>query len=118
SDQLMHFVPGPDFPTGGILVESKGSIAETYRTGRGGFRVRARWTREETGRGGYQIVVTEIPYLVQKAKLIEKIAELLEAKKLPLLGDIRDESAEDVRVVLEPKSRGVDPAVLMESLFR
>jgi len=118
SDQLMHFVPGPDFPTGGILVESKGSMAETYRTGRGGFRVRARWTKEENGRGTWQIVVTEIPYLVQKAKLIEKIAELLEAKKLPLLGDVRDESAEDIRVVLEPKTRAVDPTILMESLFR
>ncbi len=118
SEQLMHFVPGPDFPTGGTIIESRSSIIETYRTGRGGFRVRARWAREETGRGGYIVVITEIPYLVQKAKLIEKIAELLEAKKLPLLNDVRDESAEDIRIVLEPKSRAVDPVVLMESLFR
>jgi topoisomerase-4 subunit A len=90
ADKLIDFVPGPDFPTGGVIVEDRASIIEAYRTGRGGFRLRARWTREETGRGGYQIVVTEIPYLVQKSRLIEKIAELLEAKKLPLLADVRD----------------------------
>ena len=118
SEQLLTFVPGPDLPTGGVIVEPRASIAETYRTGRGSFRVRARWEREETGRGTYVIVVTEIPYLVQKSRLIEKIAELLNEKKLPLLADVRDESAEDVRIVLEPRARNVDPALLMESLFR
>jgi topoisomerase IV subunit A len=118
AEKLIEFVPGPDFPTGGILVEDRASIIESYRTGRGGFRLRARWEREETGRGTYNIVVTEIPYLVQKSRLIEKIAELLEAKRLPLLADIRDESAEDVRLVLEPRARTVDPLVLMEQLFR
>lgn len=117
-EELMEFIPGPDLPTGGVMVESRGSILESYRTGRGGFRVRARWETEDTGRGGYQIVVTEIPYMVQKARLIEKIAELLNARKLPLLDDVRDESAEDVRLVLIPKSRTVDPQLLMESLFR
>ena len=118
TDALLQFVPGPDLPTGGIIIESRGSIAETYRTGRGGFRVRARWEKEDAGRGTWHIVVTEIPYLVQKGRLIEKIAELLNDKKLPLLGDVRDESTEDVRVVLEPKSKTVDPVMLMESLFR
>jgi topoisomerase-4 subunit A len=118
SEQLLTFVPGPDFPTGGIIVESKESIRETYRTGRGAFRVRARWTKEETGRGTWVAVVTEIPYLVSKGRLIEKMAELINEKKLPLLADIRDESTEDVRVVLEPRSRTVDPAILMESLFK
>ncbi len=117
-EKLAELIPGPDFPTGGVLVEPRDSILEAYRTGRGGFRLRARWEREETGRGGYQIVVTEIPYQVQKAKLVEKIAELLTEKKLPLLGDVRDECAEAVRLVLEPKSRTVDPVLLMESLFR
>jgi len=116
--KLVEFVPGPDFPTGGILVEDRDAIVETYKTGRGAFRLRARWEREELGRGTWQIVVTEIPYQVQKSRLIEKIAELMQARKLPLLGDIRDESAEDVRLVLEPKSRGVDPEILMESLFK
>ena len=110
--------PGPDFPTGGVIVEPREQILEAYKTGRGGFRVRARWDKEETGRGGYQVVVTEIPYQVQKAKLVEKIAELMSEKKLPLLGDVRDESAEEIRLVLEPKSRTVDPVLLMESLFR
>ena len=109
---------GPDFPTGGILVEDPATIAEAYKTGRGGFRVRARWEKEEGARGAYQIVVTEIPYQVQKAKLIERIAELLEQKKLPLLDDIHDESAEDIRIVLTPKSRTVEPEILMEQLFR
>jgi topoisomerase IV subunit A len=118
SDELLQFVPGPDFPTGGTIVETPASIAETYRTGRGGFRVRARWAREDGTKGGWVVVVTEIPYLVQKSRLIEKIAELLEARKLPLVGDIRDESAEDIRLVIEPKTRSVDPAVMMESLFR
>lgn len=111
-------IEGPDFPTGGIIVESRESMLETYRTGRGGFRVRAKWETEDLGRGGYQIIVTEIPFQVQKSRLIEKIAELLIAKRLPLLEDIRDESAEDVRVVLVPKSRTVDPTILMESLFK
>ena len=110
--------PGPDLPTGGIIVEDKASILEAYKTGRGSFRVRARWKIEDQGRGTYAVIVTEIPYQVQKARLIEKIAELMEAKKLPLLADVRDESAEDVRLVLEPKSRTVDPALLMESLFK
>ncbi|MFD1792752.1 DNA topoisomerase IV subunit A [Ochrobactrum teleogrylli] len=111
-------VRGPDFPTGGVLVEEHGNIVEAYRTGRGAFRVRARWEKEEGNRGTWVIVVTEIPYQVQKSRLIEKIAELLLAKKLPLLDDIRDESAEDIRIVLEPKNRTVDPELLMESLFK
>jgi topoisomerase-4 subunit A len=118
ADTLVGFVKGPDFPTGGIVVEPRESIVESYRTGRGSFRVRARWNVEDTGRGTYVVVVTEIPYQVQKARLIEKLAELLQNKKLPLLADIRDESAEDVRIVLEPRSRTVDAALLMESLFR
>ena len=117
-DDLLQFVKGPDFPTGGIVIDPANEIAESYRTGRGGFRVRARWEKEESARGAWVIVVTEIPYQVQKSKLIEKIAELLIAKKLPLLDDVRDESTEDVRVVLEPKSRTVDPGLLMESLFK
>ncbi|MGV8939332.1 MAG: DNA topoisomerase IV subunit A [Allorhizobium sp.] len=111
-------IEGPDFPTGGVIIESRESMLETYRTGRGGFRVRAKWETEDLGRGGYQIIITQIPYQVQKSRLIEKIAELLIARKLPLLEDVRDESAEDVRVVLVPKSRTVDPTILMESLFR
>jgi topoisomerase-4 subunit A len=118
SDQLMTFVQGPDFPTGGIIIESRESMGETYRTGRGGFRVRARWHKEDLPRGGWVVVVTEIPWLVPKSRLIEKIAELLTDKKLPLLADVRDESAEDVRIVFEPRTRGVDPTILMESLFR
>jgi topoisomerase IV subunit A len=117
-DKLVEYVPGPDFPTGGIIVEPREQILEAYRSGRGGFRLRARWDKEETGRGTYQIVVTEIPYQVQKAKLVERLAELIEEKKLPLLGNARDESAETIRLVLEPKSRTVDATVLMESLFR
>ncbi|MER9169765.1 DNA topoisomerase IV subunit A [Mesorhizobium australicum] len=116
--KLMEFVQGPDFPTGGIIVDSRASILEAYETGRGGFRVRSKWNQEDQGRGTWSIVVTEIPYGVQKARLIEKIAELLMARKLPLLEDIRDESAEDIRVVLVPKSRSVDPGILMESLFK
>jgi topoisomerase-4 subunit A len=118
TEKLVEFVQGPDFPTGGTIIESRASIIDAYQTGRGGFRVRAKWLQEDLGRGGYQIVITEIPYQVQKSRLIEKIAELLLARRLPLLEDIRDESAEDVRVVLIPKSRTVDPALLMESLFR
>jgi topoisomerase-4 subunit A len=117
-DKLVEFVPGPDFPTGGIVVEPRDQILEAYKTGRGGFRLRARWEKEEAGRGTYQIVVTEIPYQVQKAKLVERLAELIEEKKLPLLGNARDESAETIRLVLEPKSRTVDATVLMESLFK
>jgi len=117
-DKLVEFIPGPDFPTGGVLVEPRDQILEAYKTGRGGFRLRAKWEKEDTGRGTYQIVVTEIPYQVQKAKLIERIAELLHEKKVSLLGDVRDESAEEIRLVLEPKSRSVDPVLLMESLFR
>ena len=116
--KLTELVPGPDFPTGGIIVESKEAIAEAYATGRGGFRVRARWEKEELPRGLWQIVVTEIPYQVQKSKLVEKLAELLMAKKLPLLEDVRDESSEDIRLVLVPKSKTVEPEHLMESLFR
>jgi topoisomerase-4 subunit A len=111
-------IEGPDLPTGGIIIDSRDSIIEAYKTGRGGFRVRAKWEVEDTGRGGYQIIVTEIPFQVQKSRLIEKIAELLIARKLPLLEDVRDESAEDVRLVLVPKSRSVDPTILMESLFK
>jgi topoisomerase-4 subunit A len=111
-------IEGPDLPTGGIIIDSRESIIEAYKTGRGGFRVRAKWEVEDTGRGGYQIIVTEIPFQVQKSRLIEKIAELLIARKLPLLEDVRDESAEDVRLVLVPKSRSVDPTILMESLFK
>jgi topoisomerase IV subunit A len=117
-EKIVEFVPGPDFPTGGIIIEPKADILEAYRTGRGGFRLRAKWHKEELARGGYQIIVTEIPYQVQKSKLVEKLAELLSDKKVPLLGDVRDESAEEIRLVLEPKSRAVDPALMMESLFR
>ncbi len=117
-EKLVEMIPGPDFPTGGVIVEPREAILEAYKTGRGGLRLRAKWSKEDTGRGGYQIVITEIPYQVQKAKLIEKIAELITEKKLPLLGDVRDESAEEVRLILEPKSRTVDPVLLMESMFR
>lgn len=117
-EKIVELVPGPDFPTGGVIVEPREQILEAYRTGRGGFRLRAKWAKEETTRGGYQIVITEVPYGVQKAKLVEKIAELMSDKKLPLLGDIRDESAEEIRLILEPKSRTVDPLLLMESMFR
>jgi len=116
--QLVNRIPGPDFPTGGILVEPHESILQAYETGRGSFRLRARWEREDLGRGGYNIVVTEIPFQVQKSKLIEKIADLINAKKLPILADVRDESAETIRIVFEPKSRAVEDAVLMESLFK
>jgi topoisomerase IV subunit A len=118
ADKLVDFVPGPDLPTGGVIVEPRESIVSAYKTGRGSFRVRARWNQEDTGRGTYQIVVTEIPYQVQKARLVERIAELLQAKKLLLLADVRDESTEEVRLVLEPKSRAVDPVLLMESMFK
>ena len=118
TQDLLAHVPGPDFPTGGIIIEGRASIAEAYETGRGGFRTRARWHQEDTGRGTYLIVVTEIPYGVTKGRLIEKIAELIVDKKLPLVADFRDESAEDIRLVFEPRSRNVDGALMMESLFR
>ncbi len=118
TDDLLRHVQGPDFPTGGTLVESAEALREAYETGRGGFRVRARWRKEEGKLGAYQIIIEEIPYQVAKAKLIEQIAQLLEEKKLPLLGDIRDESTDKVRIVIEPKTRNVDAAMLMETLFR
>jgi len=118
SRTLMKYVKGPDFPTGGVVVDPPGEIAEAYTTGRGSFRVRARWSKEETGRGTYNIVITEMPWLVQKSRLVEKIAELLNDKKLPLVADVRDESAEDVRLVIEPRARTVDAELLMESLFK
>ncbi|WP_299407843.1 DNA topoisomerase IV subunit A [uncultured Roseobacter sp.] len=117
-DTLLNYVPGPDFPTGGVIVEPPENIATAYRTGRGSFRLRCRWEVEDLGRGQWQIVVTEIPYQVQKSKLIEKIAELIQTKKIPILGDVRDESADDVRMIIEPRSRSVDPEVLMGMLFR
>jgi len=117
-EELLELIPGPDFPTGGVLVEAREAVQQAYATGRGSFRLRARWQREPLSHGLYQVVVTEIPYQVPKSRLIEKIAALLEERKLPLLADVRDESTDKVRLVLEPKTRNVDPAVLMESLFR
>ena len=117
-DTMLNYVKGPDLPTGGILVESAEQIRQAYATGRGGFRLRARWKVEKDKGGAWQIVITEIPYQIQKSRLIEKMAEMLQAKKLPVLADIRDESAEDIRVVLEPKSRRLDPKAVMESLFK
>ncbi|MDI7774380.1 DNA topoisomerase IV subunit A [Asticcacaulis sp. EMRT-3] len=117
-EELMEIIPGPDFPTGGICVESKASLLESYRTGRGSIRTRARYEVEDLGRGAWRIVVREIPYQVQKSRLIEQLADLIEAKKAPLLGDVRDESDEQVRLVLEPKTRNIEPEVLMESLFK
>ncbi|MGA0544257.1 DNA topoisomerase IV subunit A [Brevundimonas sp. VNH65] len=116
--ELVEIVPGPDFPTGGVAVEGHAALLDAYETGRGGVRLRARWEVEDLGRGQWRIVVTEMPYQVQKSKLIEQLADLIEQKKAPLLGDVRDESAEDVRLVLDPKSRAIEPEVLMESLFR
>jgi topoisomerase-4 subunit A len=118
SKTLLKYVPGPDFPTGGLIVDPRETIAEAYATGKGSFRVRARWSKEEGGRGTYQIVITEIPWLVQKGRLVERIAELLNDKKLPLVADVRDESTEDVRLIIEPRARTVDPELLMESLFK
>ncbi|MBI3275677.1 MAG: DNA topoisomerase IV subunit A, partial [Methylocystis sp.] len=112
------FVQGPDFPTGGVVVDPREQIMETYRTGRGSFRVRARWKREENARGQWAAIVTEIPYGVQKSRLVEKLAELILEKKLPLVANARDESAEDVRLVIEPRARGVDAALMMETLFK
>tara|TARA_B100000787_G_scaffold29326_1_gene19529 strand:- start:200 stop:2527 length:2328 start_codon:yes stop_codon:yes gene_type:complete len=117
-DTLLQYVPGPDFPTGGILVEPPENIALAYRTGRGSFRLRCKWEQEDLGRGSWQIVVTEIPYQVQKSKLIEKLAEVIQTKKVPILLDVRDESAEDIRIVLEPRNKNVDPEVLMSMLYR
>jgi topoisomerase-4 subunit A len=117
-EALVQLIPGPDFPTGGVIVEPRDSILEAYRTGRGAFRTRAKWEVEDLGRGTWQIVVTEIPFQVQKSKLIEKLAELIQIKKVPLLADVRDESADDIRLILEPRARTVDPEVLMGSLFR
>ncbi|PPQ29127.1 DNA topoisomerase IV subunit A [Rhodopila globiformis] len=117
ADLLKH-MPGPDFPTGGVLVEDAAAIQAAYETGRGGFRIRARWEVEKGKHGTWQVIVTEIPYQVQKSKLIEQVAQLMEEKKLPLLGDIRDESSDTIRLVLEPKTRGVEPDVLMETVFR
>ena len=117
-DKLVDLMPGPDFPTGGVLTEDRETIVQAYSTGRGSFRVRARYEVEPLKHGQYQIVVTEIPYQVQKARLVERIAELLHAKKLGALQDVRDESAEDIRLVLEPRNRNVEPEILMESLYR
>jgi topoisomerase IV subunit A len=117
-EKLLDFIEGPDFPTGGVIIEPRAAIREAYRTGRGGFRLRARWAVEDLGRGTWQVVVTEIPYQIQKGKLIERIAELVNLKKIPILADVRDESTEDVRIVLEPRARTVDPALLMEMLYK
>jgi topoisomerase IV subunit A len=117
-DTLLNYVPGPDFPTGGIIVEPPENIATAYRTGKGGFRLRCRYEVEDLGRGQWQIVITEIPYQVQKSKLIEKIAEAIQTKKIPILADVRDESADDIRMILEPRSKNVDPEVLMGMMYR
>ncbi len=116
--KLSEYVPGPDFPTGGVLVEPRAAILEAYRTGRGAFRLRARWGVEKLSQGRYQVVISEIPWQVQKSRLIEKVAALMEARNLPLVGDIRDESAEEVRLVIEPRSRGIEPEHLMAQLFQ
>src|SRR5260370_19796983 len=118
SRTLLKYVPGPDFPTGGIIVDPPAVIVEAYTTGRGSFRVRARWHKEDTGRGAYLIVVTEIPLQVQRGRLVEKLAELVNEKKLPLVADVRDESVYDIRLVIEPRARAVDPGLLMESLCK
>ncbi|MDP2738402.1 MAG: DNA gyrase subunit A, partial [Pseudorhodobacter sp.] len=117
-DALVALVPGPDFPTGGVIVEPRTNILDAYRSGRGSFRLRARWQVEDLGRGAWQIVVTEIPYQVQKSKLIERLAELIQTKKVPLLADVRDESTADVRLILEPRARTIDPDMLMGTLWR
>src|SRR3954466_6804640 len=118
SRTLLKYVPGPDFPTGGLIVDPRAEIAEAYASGRGSFRVRARWAQEDSGRGTWVVVITEIPWLVQKMRLVERIAELINEKKLPLIADVRDESAEDIRLVIEPRAKTVDPAIMMESLFK
>jgi len=117
-DALATIIPGPDFPTGGVIVEPREAMLQAYRTGRGAFRTRAKWHVEDLGRGVWQIIVTEIPYQVQKSKLIEKLAEVIQLKKVPLLADVRDESADDIRIVLEPRSRTVEPELLMSALYR
>jgi len=117
-ETLLQYIKGPDLPTGGIIIEPKDSMLEAYATGKGGFKVRARWHSEDLGRGQYQVIITEIPYQVQKSRLIEKLAELIETKKVPWLADVRDESAEDIRIVLEPKSKNIEAELLMESLFK
>ncbi len=117
-DTLLNYIPGPDFPTGGIIVEPRENIARAYRTGRGSIRLRAKWEVEQLGRGQWQIVVTEIPYQVQKSRLIEKLAELIQSRKVPIFADVRDESADDIRLILEPRSKNVDPDLLMNMLFR
>jgi topoisomerase-4 subunit A len=117
-EKIVQLVPGPDFPTGGVIVDSRADVLAAYKSGKGTFRVRARWSVEELPRGAWQVVVTEIPYLVQKGRLLEKLGDLIAGKKLPLIGDLRDESAEDVRLVIEPKTRNLEPALMMESLFR
>src|SRR3954454_7192307 len=118
SRTLLKYVKGPDFPTGGVIVDSAEAVAEAYTTGRGSFRVRAKWSVEEGGRGTYIVVITEVPWLVQKSRLVEKLAELINEKKLPLVADVRDESAEDIRLVIEPRARTVDAELMMESLFK
>jgi len=118
TETLLKYVKGPDFPTGGVCIETAAAMEEAYATGRGGFRLRAKWETEALGRGRYQIIVTEIPYQVQKSRLIEKIAELIQNKKLAILADVRDESAEDIRLVLEPRSGAIDAAALMENIYR
>jgi topoisomerase-4 subunit A len=118
SRTLLKYLPGPDFPTGGVIVDPPEAIAEAYGSGRGSFRVRARWHKEDTGRGTYLVVITEIPWLVQKGRLVEKLAELINERKLPLVAEVRDESAEDIRLVIEPRSRTVDAGLLMESVFK
>ena len=115
---LVDLIPGPDFPTGGVMVETRATVLEAYRTGRGSFRVRAKWHVEDLGRGMWQIIVTEIPFQVPKSRLIEKLADIIQTKKIPILADVRDESADDVRIVLEPRSRTVEPDMLMGQLFR
>ena len=118
SKSLLKYVPGPDFPTGGVVIDTRAEIAEAYTTGRGSFRLRAKWETEDSGRGTYVVVITEIPWLVQKSRLVERIAELINEKKLPLVADVRDESAEDVRLIIEPRAKTVDAALMMESLFK
>ena len=117
-EPLVRKIKGPDFPTGGYIIDKFENILDAYRQGKGVFRIRAKWEKEDLGHGQYQIVITEIPYMVPKAKLVEKIASLLLEKKIPLLSDIRDESSHDIRIVLEPKSRLVDAGLLMEHLFK
>ena len=117
-ETLMDYIPGPDFPTGGIIVEPYHNILDAYRTGRGSFRLRSKWIEEKLDRGQWQIVISEIPYQVQKSKLIEKIAELINNKKIPILADVRDESTDEIRIILEPRTKMIDPSILMETLFK